>query len=84
MRILFVVPYTPNQIRVRSYSLIRSLSDKGHQVTVLTLSSGPADQADGAALAEHCHEVISLPIHTEMEHDQLNYIITSVVEFFQV
>ncbi len=62
MRILFVVPYTPNQIRVRPYSLIRSLTDRGHQVTVLTLSSGPADQADGAKLAEYCHQVISLPL----------------------
>lgn len=62
MKILFVVPYTPNLIRVRSYNLILHLSDKGHQVTVLTLSSGPEDLTDAEGLANHCHQVISLPL----------------------
>lgn len=62
MRILFIVPYTPNRIRVRPYNLIRYLSKAGHKVTVLTLSSDQKEQVDGAALAQHCHQVIQLPL----------------------
>lgn len=63
MRVLFVVPYTPNLIRVRSYNLIRHLTKRGHQVTVLTLSRDRKEEADAIALADHCHQVIyhSLP-----------------------
>ncbi len=46
MRILFVVPYTPNLIRVRPYNLIRGLAARGHPVTVATLWSSPQEQAD--------------------------------------
>lgn len=37
MNILFVVPYTPSPIRVRSFNLIKSLIGLGHTVTVLYL-----------------------------------------------
>jgi polysaccharide biosynthesis protein PslH len=43
MHILFIVPYTPNLVRVRPYNLIRSLVQRGHQVTVLTLYTSPAE-----------------------------------------
>ncbi|HEX7976831.1 MAG TPA: glycosyltransferase [Anaerolineales bacterium] len=36
-RVLFVVPYAPNLIRVRPYNLIRHLTERGNRVTVLTL-----------------------------------------------
>ena len=62
MRILFIVPYTPNLIRVRPYNLIRHLSDRGHQVTVLTLSTGPKDEEDATVLKRYCHDVIQTPI----------------------
>jgi len=62
MRVLFVVPYTPNLIRVRSYNLIRYLSERGHQVTVLTLSGNSAEQADLTELAEYCHQVVPFPL----------------------
>ena len=62
MRILFIVPYTPNLIRVRPLNLIRHLSDRGHQVTVLTLSTRPKDEEDAAVLNDYCHDVIQLPI----------------------
>ena len=42
MRILFIVPYVPNLIRVRPYNLIRNLTVQGHQVTVMTLSTNEA------------------------------------------
>lgn len=62
MRILFIVPYTPNLIRVRSYNLIRYLSDRGHNVTVLTLSANSAERRDAEALTAFCDEVIALPL----------------------
>ncbi len=63
MRILFVVPYIPNLIRVRPYNLIRSLSARGHQVTVLTLCTDERDWEDARLLEQHCYKVhaVSLP-----------------------
>lgn len=52
MKILFVVPYVPNRIRVRSYELLRTLAQRGHQLTLATLWSTPQDQADLQALAD--------------------------------
>lgn len=63
MRILFVVPYTPNLIRVRPYNLIRALGKRGHDVTVLTLATGEAEWADAEALAAGGHEVITQGIN---------------------
>lgn len=37
MNILFVVPYSPSPIRVRSYNLIKSLLALGHNITLLYL-----------------------------------------------
>lgn len=62
MRILFVVPYTPNLVRVRPYNLIRHLSIRGHEVTLLTQYSNAAEQADAAAMQLHCRRVIALPL----------------------
>ena len=61
MRILFVVPYMPNLIRVRPYNLIRALSQRGHQVTVLTLTTSAAEVAQANELAKEC-EVITHPL----------------------
>ncbi len=57
MKILFVVPYVPSLVRVRSYSLIRHLSQRGHQVTVLTLWSGERERADVETLRQLCHQI---------------------------
>ncbi len=62
MDILFVVPYVPNLIRVRSYNLIRYLSQRGHRVTVATLWVDEHDRADIERLREHCFGVHALPI----------------------
>lgn len=43
MRILFVVPYIPSLIRVRSYNLIRSLAAEGHHLHLVLLQP-PEDQ----------------------------------------
>jgi sugar transferase (PEP-CTERM/EpsH1 system associated) len=62
MDLLFLVPYVPNLIRVRPYNLIRSLTARGHRVTLMTLSTGEED--DLAELREHCHRVYAydLPV----------------------
>ena len=57
MKILFVVPYVPSLVRIRPYFLIRSLSECGHQVTVMTLWSDEAERKDIARLEQICHEV---------------------------
>lgn len=46
MKILFVVPYTPNLVRVRPFNLIRALAARGNTVTLATLTSNPAEEAD--------------------------------------
>ena len=62
MRILFIVPYTPNLIRVRPYNLIQQLAARGHEVTVLTLFANESERADVESLRAYCHQVIALPM----------------------
>jgi sugar transferase (PEP-CTERM/EpsH1 system associated) len=62
MDLLFLVPYVPNLIRVRPYNLIRSLTARGHRVTLMTLSNGEED--DLAELREHCHRVYAYNLPT--------------------
>ncbi len=52
MRILFVVPYTPNPIRVRSYEFVRAMLRRGHAVTLATLWTSPSEQDDLNRLAQ--------------------------------
>jgi glycosyltransferase involved in cell wall biosynthesis len=58
MRILFVVPYVPNLIRVRPYNLLRYLAEAGHEVTLLTLQSSADEAADVAHLETLLERVI--------------------------
>ena len=46
MRILYLVPYAPNLIRVRPYQLIRALARRGHEVEVAALWSS-REEEDG-------------------------------------
>jgi sugar transferase (PEP-CTERM/EpsH1 system associated) len=62
MDILFLVPYVPNLIRVRPYNLIRSLSARGHRITVMTLSTGGDE--DVAELKDYCHRVYAYDLPT--------------------
>lgn len=52
MRILFVVPYAPNLVRVRSLQLISNLTRQGHDLTVATLWSTAEEQVDLLRLQE--------------------------------
>lgn len=51
MKILYLVPYAPNQIRVRPYNLIRSLAARGNAVTVFTLVENELDRQSVRALS---------------------------------
>jgi sugar transferase (PEP-CTERM/EpsH1 system associated) len=62
MDILYVVPYFPNLIRVRPYNLIRSLTARGHRVTLMTLISGEED--DVAELKDYCHQLYAYDLPT--------------------
>lgn len=61
MRILFVVPYTPNLIRVRPYNFIRALAARRHELTVLTLTSDEAERQQVRELRQIC-DVIAHPL----------------------
>jgi sugar transferase (PEP-CTERM/EpsH1 system associated) len=57
MKILFIVPYVPSLVRTRPYNLIRGLTERGHQVTVLTLWANEQEWASLERLKQHCHHV---------------------------
>ena len=46
LRLLFVVPYAPNPVRVRAHNLIRALAADGHALTVATLWEGEGELQD--------------------------------------
>lgn len=50
MKILFVAPYIPNQIRVRPFHWLRSLVEHGHELTLLAVWSTPNELGDIEAL----------------------------------
>ena len=62
MRILFAVPYTPNHIRVRPYELLAALLRGGHDVTLATLWTSAADQADLQRLAQRGAKILAQPM----------------------
>lgn len=57
MKILFIVPYVPNHIRVRPYNLIRNLADRGHDLTVMTLWTNEEEKISLSHLRNHNFEV---------------------------
>lgn len=57
MNILFVVPYVPNRIRVRSYSWIRYLSSMGHHITLFTVCSNQEDSRSLEDLRPYCESI---------------------------
>ncbi|MGZ9165515.1 MAG: glycosyltransferase, partial [Anaerolineales bacterium] len=58
MRIAYIVPYVPNQIRTRPYNLITHLSELGHEVDVFTVGSNDADRQDAEFLRTKCKKVV--------------------------
>lgn len=62
LNILYIVPYIPNLIRVRPYNLIRSLAERGHQVTVAALYTNERERQEAEDLKKYCREVKAYPI----------------------
>lgn len=57
MKIAFIVPYVPNQVRTRPYNLIIHLTRLGHDVDVFTVGTGEHDLADAETLKAKCRKV---------------------------
>ena len=51
LKLLFVIPYVPNPVRVRPFQFIRALMQRGHEITLATLPVGDEEQA---RRAHHC------------------------------
>lgn len=62
MKILFVVPYTPNPIRVRPYELLRTLVHRGHTITLATLWQNEEERQELGALGALGIEIIADPL----------------------
>jgi polysaccharide biosynthesis protein PslH len=62
VKILFIVPYVPNKIRIRPYSLVRFLASRGNQVTLLTLWSDEMDHEAIRQLKSDGVEVYAFPL----------------------
>ena len=54
MNILYLVPYVPSLIRVRPYNLIRGLSERGHNITLLTLWNSEDEHEAVKELKKYC------------------------------
>jgi sugar transferase (PEP-CTERM/EpsH1 system associated) len=57
MDILFIVPYVPNLIRVRSYNLIRHLAARGRRLTVLTVWTNEQERREVEKLKQYAVHV---------------------------
>lgn len=62
MKLLFVVPYVPNLVRVRPYNLLRNLAERGHDITLATVWENEAEFADLEALRPWCRDMVALPL----------------------
>jgi polysaccharide biosynthesis protein PslH len=62
LRILYIVPYVPNLIRVRPFNLIRNLAERGHAVTVATLYSNERELQEAQDLKQHVFDVKAMPL----------------------
>lgn len=59
MRILFITPYPPSRIRVRSYGFFMQLQSE-HEVTLVTQCASERELADVAALRQEGYEVVAV------------------------
>ncbi len=61
LRILYILPYVPSQIRVRPYQIIRSLARMGHRITVVALSDNFLLTESLRELESICQAVYTVP-----------------------
>jgi polysaccharide biosynthesis protein PslH len=62
MKILFIVPYVPNPVHVRSFNLIKSLFNRGHRITLATLWTAKEEQKDLQRLLPYCQQILAFPL----------------------
>jgi glycosyltransferase involved in cell wall biosynthesis len=62
LRILYLVPYAPDPIRVRPYNFIRALKKRGHEITVATLWSSKKEHLYLSKLKSEGIQVIAAPL----------------------
>lgn len=62
MRLLFIAPYLPSPIRVRTYQLLRALVRAGAQISLVALDDPFATRAVRAELETLCQEVHTVPL----------------------
>ena len=61
LRILFISPYLPSLIRVRTFNLIKHLAKRGHRITLLALEPPGEDKSGLQAMTELCENVQIVP-----------------------
>lgn len=64
MKLLYLVPYVPNRIRVRPYELLCTLAQRGHQITLVTLWNTAQEQAELQALTQQGITLLTQPLPT--------------------
>lgn len=57
MKILFIAPYVPSNIRIRPYHFIKGLSKKGHSITFAGLKDAYSDAEAIKELKNYCESV---------------------------
>lgn len=62
MNVLYIVPYTPNPIRVRPYQLIRALARRGHRVTLATVWENAREKQELDEFIKNGVDVIAAPL----------------------
>lgn len=60
MKILFIAPYPPSKIRIRSYGFVQQLKQE-HALTLLLLCSNKREMLDARSLADSGYSVITVP-----------------------
>ncbi len=63
MRILFIAPYIPSLVRVRPFNFIRTMHERGHEVTLLALVPPGEAESSLDELRRWCQAVHIVPHH---------------------
>ncbi|MBW2445555.1 MAG: glycosyltransferase [Deltaproteobacteria bacterium] len=62
MRILFVLPYTPNAVRPRAIETLRALAERGHEISIATLWFTEEERSDLEALRAEGFAIFAKPL----------------------
>jgi len=60
MKIMYIVPFVPRQVKVRSFNLIPRLARR-HQIHLVCVSSEAPSEAQRRYLEQHCESVTAIP-----------------------